>query len=120
MQPNSYSVFEYLYRDAANYKAWGQLLLSGQFTNDQIAQMLSRFDSGEFFIAEQIGIPTLHQELWQYSNGPTSDDHAWHSFHAIRPATVEDIASNRLWGSVEKLLSNVLSIPKWRLTSTSW
>jgi hypothetical protein len=112
MQSKSYSVFEYLYRDAANYKAWGQLLLTGQFTDEQVSQMLSHFDSGEFFIAEQIGIPTLYEDLWQYSNGPTSDDHSWHSFHAIRPATSQDIASNRPWGTVEKLLSNLQSVSR--------
>ena len=104
-----YSVFEYLYGDAANYKAWGQLLLLGHATHLQRTQMLSRFDSGEFFIAEQLGIPVLYSELWQYSTGSTSDDHGWHCFNALRPATPQEIASIQPWGSVEKLLLIVQS-----------
>ena len=28
----NFTVFEYLYRDAGNYKAWGAILLEGAFT----------------------------------------------------------------------------------------
>jgi hypothetical protein len=31
---SDYSVFEYLYRDASNFKAWGQLLLKGLWTEE--------------------------------------------------------------------------------------
>ena len=29
MSPHSFTIFEYLYRDASNYKVWGTLLLDG-------------------------------------------------------------------------------------------
>ena len=32
----SYSVFEYLYRDASNCKVWGKLLLSGAVTDEDV------------------------------------------------------------------------------------
>lgn len=115
MQPNTYSVFEYLYRDAANYKAWGKLLLSGQLEDEQMNKMLKRFDSGEFFIAEQIGIPSLDEDLWQYSNGANADDHIWHSFHSLRPATNEEIIAGNVWGSAHDLLSTILSISSWNI-----
>lgn len=110
MPAKTYSVFEYLYRDASNYKAWGKLLLSGQLQDEEINRMAKCFDSGEFFIAEQIGIPTLYQDLWQYSNGPNADDHVWHSFHSIRVATTEEITANPEWGKAHDLLSKILSI----------
>lgn len=118
MQTKIYSVFEYFYRDAANYKAWGKLLLSGQFKDEQINQIVKRFDSREFFIAEQIGIPTLHKYLWQYSNGANSDDHVWHSFHSLKIATEEDILANKEWGTVDTFLSKILAISRWNISAT--
>jgi len=110
-----YSIFEYFYRDAGNYKAWGTLLLSGQLNPEQINQMVKHFDSGEFFIAEQLDIPTLYENLWQYSDGPNDDDHGWHSFHAIKLATSEEIEAGNVWGSVDTLLTNILSVKQWQI-----
>lgn len=111
----SYSIFEYSYRDAANYKAWGRLLLSGQVTSEQINLLSSCLDSGEFFIAEQVGIPPLYKQLWKFSDGPTPDDHVWHTFHTIRPATYEDVESLPYWGHADKILSNLCTVTKWNL-----
>jgi hypothetical protein len=45
----------------------------------------------EFFIAEQPGIPPLYAELWKLSGGPTDDDHVWHRFYELSPATPEEL-----------------------------
>lgn len=55
--------FEYLYRDASNYKAFGVLLLEGKASNSHRAKIIEVLDGGEFFIAEQVGVPTLYEEL---------------------------------------------------------
>jgi hypothetical protein len=34
-----FCIFEYLYRDASNYKAWGEVLLSGAPTENEIAAL---------------------------------------------------------------------------------
>lgn len=109
---SDYSVFEYLYRDAANYKAWGSLLLQGQVTPEQLQQLKARLESGEFFIAEQIGIPTLYEALWQQNSGPTAHDHVWHSFDSLRPASADE-ANEPFWGSVAALLSRFARITTW-------
>jgi hypothetical protein len=109
---SDYSVFEYLYRDAANYKAWGSLLLQGQVTPEQLQQLKARLEGGEFFIAEQVGIPTLYEALWQQNSGPTANDHVWHSFDSLRPASVDE-ANEPLWGSVAALLSRFARITTW-------
>ena len=101
---DNFSIFEYLYRDASNYKAWGKLLLSGTISENDVTTLQRYLDSSEFFIAEQIGIPTLYKELWDLSSGPTKDDHAFHAFYKLRPATDEEIATLPLWGKLSFLL----------------
>ena len=32
-------IFEYLYRDGGNYKAWGEIRLSGKLTKNQIEEI---------------------------------------------------------------------------------
>ena len=97
-------VFEYLYRDADNFKVLGQLLMSGKITDESIGKLKSYFDYGEYFVAEQVGIPTLYSQLWKYSNGPTLADHAFHEFLSLRPATNKEVLSLNLWGETPHLL----------------
>ena len=101
---SDYYVIEYLYRDANNFKAFGEILVSGNISEDYITEMKSYLDSGEFFVAEQVNIPTLYSQLWKYSNGPTIADHAFHEFSSLRLATKNEIASLDLWGEASVLL----------------
>lgn len=105
-------VFEYLYRDAANYKAWGALILRGSPTESDLEVLAIHFESGEFFIAEQLGIPPLYAELWEYSNGPSLDDHVWHSFYAIRPATEEDMKVP-VFDTTKNFISKIRAVKDW-------
>ena len=84
---NKFYVLEYLYRDANNFKSFGEILISGEVSEDYIEEIKAYLDSGEFFVAEQVNIPTLYSYLWEYSNGPTIADHAFHEFLTIRLAT---------------------------------
>ncbi len=123
MAEAGYCVFEYLYRDAGNYKAWGKLLLEGGLSDDDIKALCERFDSGEFFIAEQIGVPTLYQKLWDECGNEHSDelDHIWHEFHCIRPATQDDLKSLMPWGKAATLKATITGVPKWNeALSTNW
>jgi hypothetical protein len=63
-----FSVFSYLYRDASNYKAFGLLLLKGTASAGDVETWRQHFESGEFLIAEQLGIPPLYAELWAFSD----------------------------------------------------
>lgn len=76
-------VFEYQYRDASNYKAWGEMLLSGVPSQNDIATLRARLESDVHFVAEQVGIPALYQQLWDFG-GPNCDDHALHEFVALQ------------------------------------
>lgn len=114
MSKSSHCIFEYLYRDAGNYKAWGELLLEGKLSDADTALLRNRFDGGELFIAEQIGVPTLYQKLWsECGSGPSEDDHGWHEFHGVRQALSADLISMSLWGKATDLIAAVQNVKKW-------
>jgi hypothetical protein len=123
MNPADYSIFTYLYRDAGNYKAWGDLLLAGRLTEDEALLMRQKFDSGENFIAEQLGIPTLYEALWESCkcDGPSESDHVWHEFQEIRPATIEDLRNLNVWGDAKRLAERIKAIVSWNeKLSSNW
>ncbi len=115
-----FSVFDYCYRDASNYKAWGSLLLQGLASSADVCELVNHFDSGEFFIAEQLGVPPLYADLWALSGGLSVDDHVWHTFSELRPATVDDIKV-QAFGTVENFISKIKTIKTWNQTlSPHW
>ena len=108
-----YCVLEYLYRDAANYKAWGEVLLSGAPIDYDIATLRACLDAGEYFVAEQVGIPPAYQELWDLSGVPTDNDHALHEFVTVRPASDDDRKSLPLFASWSDLLKIFQGVAAW-------
>lgn len=114
MGAKRFCVFEYLYRDAENFKVWGALLLKGALTDTQVLKMRSKFEGGEFFIAEQIGVPPLYEELWAYSGGLTKSDHPWHEFFGVRPAETDDFAMKAPWGMANGLFNAVGKVGLWK------
>lgn len=111
--PQEYCVFEYLYRDASNYKAWGEILLSGVPSQNDMAALRARLESDEYFVAEQVSIPALCKELWDLSGGPTSDDHALHEFVNLRQASAEEAETLQLFGSLTNLLEAFQAVSVW-------
>lgn len=99
---NDICVFEYLYRDASNYKAWGELFLNGTANDAAVARIRQCLEADVFFIPESVGIPSLREQLYQYSGGPTSDDHCYHEFVCLRPAAPSDNAP--IFGSLDELI----------------
>ncbi len=123
MAADAFCVFEYLYRDAGNFKAHGALLLEGVLSDADVAMLVGQFDGSEFFIAEQIGVPTLYQQLWDECDCEPSDemDHVWHEFDEIRPANADDVGVLPCWGRAEDFKKRVLGIRRWDETlSSNW
>ncbi len=84
--------FEYLYRDAANWKTHGVVLLSGRCPPNLHADIVGALDSGMYFVAEQVKIPALQRRHNAEHGAATEDlDHGFHEFVALRPATAADI-----------------------------
>ena len=78
------TAFDYMYRDAGNFKALGTVTLDRRLDKRDQELIRRRLSSGEFFIAEQVGVAPLYRELYKWSGGPTSDDHGWHEFVGFR------------------------------------
>lgn len=108
-----YCIFEYLYRDASNYKAYGEILLSGIPSQNDIETLRACLESTEYFVAEQVGIPPVYTELWELSGGPTSDDHALHEFVTLRAASEDERKSLPLFGELSNLLKAFQAVNKW-------
>lgn len=93
-----------MYRDASNYKAFGELLLIGNYTVDDFEAIHASCDDDRSFIAEQIGIPALCHILYEFGGGPTDDDHIFHAIIRFRNALPNEIGMAP-WGTVAKLVA---------------
>ncbi|NMP24910.1 hypothetical protein [Sulfobacillus harzensis] len=68
----------YLYRDGANNKQGGEVVLAGALSDEQIADIRHACDDGQWFIPGDVGLPEL-QAVWVEKGYPlTADDHVWH------------------------------------------
>jgi hypothetical protein len=75
--------FTYLYRDAANYKSWGEVIFTNpdQLSVEEIkSRLIGAFLPDNLFIASQISIP----EKFLFLNGIFSRyDHCYHEFDEV-------------------------------------
>jgi len=88
-----HSIFEYIYRDAGNYKTHGRLLLAGHATPADEATVRASLDlDGVCFVAEQVGLTPLQpQHLRDCGVEAGELDHAYHEFAALRFAESGDM-----------------------------
>lgn len=103
--------FEYMYRDAGNFKVFGSLILDAEISPAAEALVRSRLESGEFFIAEQVGVPPLYEQLYESSGGPTSSDHCWHEFVGFRRLTSFRDGCSVL--STSEFIQNFAQVESW-------
>lgn len=75
--------FNYLYRDGANYKSWGEVVFTNpeQLTVDEIETRLTgAFLLDNLFIASQVSVP----EKFLFVSGKfTKFDHCYHEFDNV-------------------------------------
>lgn len=98
-------VFEYLYRDAGNWKTYGALLLQGSSSEDSRALLRGCLEWEDLFVAEQVNVPSLCPAHWaDHGEGPSDLDHAYHEFIDLRPATDEEVAAMPLAGALDEMM----------------
>lgn len=118
-----YCVFEYMYRDAGNWKTYGALLLSGD-AGDSREELRKCLEWGDLFVAEQVGVPSLCGEHFMATGeGPSDLDHAYHEFVDLRTATDEDLESMSVLGALSGLLDRMQKATgRWdvRLSPNAW
>jgi hypothetical protein len=108
------TLFEYLYRDAGNFKAFGAVAFDGALSEEELAAVRSRFPGDGFFIAEQLGVPPLYGQLYTYSGGPTPDDHCWHEFLDIKSVGGDDLPANvSRGGNGKDFLERLIAVREW-------
>ena len=71
--------FSYLYRDAYNYKQYGEVIFAGEIDSDSHELITNSMGDGGF-IASQVGLPDLQEFA---INFPTDADHVWSEFEGL-------------------------------------
>ncbi len=66
----------YLYRDAANYKKFSEVIISGKLEMDTLEPF---FYENQFFSPRHVGLPDLREFPLN------EDDHPWHEITACTP-----------------------------------
>lgn len=89
---SGYCVFEYRYRDAANYKIHEDILLYGALWPNDVEVIERSVGEDGFFIPEQVGLASLQCRFAALGPVPDTDDHVWHEFIALRSANEDDCA----------------------------
>ncbi len=109
------TIFEYRYRDAGNFKASGSVTLEGSLTPQQEKAIRTKLQDGDFFIAEQIGVPPLYDQLYQWSSGPIDTDHCWHEFVGFRmEAEMEASDGKQCIGTTTEFVKRFASVVRWK------
>lgn len=72
----SWTLIPVMYRDASNYKAYGDILLEGIITDAQIAALRGSLNEETNYVPGQLGLEHLALEQWPGSR--YEDDHNWH------------------------------------------
>ena len=97
--------FNYLYRDGANYKSWGEVIFANpeNLALDEIDKMLvDAFLPDKLFIASQISIP----EKFLFLDGKfIKDDHCYHEFDSVE--VCEESPTDSLGRSITTFLHEV-------------
>jgi hypothetical protein len=102
----THTLLSYRYRDASNFKANGEVVLLGEPTPGLKHRLQATLIDGEYFIPEKVGLPSLREQLYRYSeDGPTADDHLLHEFVELRAATPTEIASAAATGDLADLVA---------------
>jgi len=112
----NFTVFEYMYRDAGNFKTVGRQILSG-WSPEAEAVIRGCLEWGDQFVVEQIGMPALCEEHWDsVGEGPSDLDHAFHEFISLRLAGNEGV-DMQVWGSLDEVLARMQAAAgKWDVT----
>lgn len=102
-----HTVLEYCYRDASNYRVNGAELFSGALTASEMHAFRQSLIDKTWFIAEAVGLPSLQGQLLGSPGGLTPDDHEWHEFVRLRPATETERLTWLVRGSIQEFAIRV-------------
>jgi hypothetical protein len=115
----THTLFEYMYRDAGNNKAYGAALLLGTLSPQETAKFKSLLNEEVWFIAEQVGLPSLMPELWKFGGGPNEEDFPFHEFFAFTALDQALVSQLELWGSCASFIERFEEVQnKWDISKS--
>jgi hypothetical protein len=97
--------FNYLYRDAGNYKKWAQVVFSnpdGLALEETNNALRNAFLPDGLFIASQVRLP---EAFFSIAGEATSDDHCFHEFD-VAEMSLED-SNDRHQRSISEFIAEV-------------
>lgn len=116
MEPEIWTEFHYLYRDAGNFKVFGSVILKGRLDEKARAAVVNSLDEDGRFVAEQLGIPPLYEPLHQLTNGPSKNDVCTHEFcHFEELPSAHRPTSGVVWGSSDNFVEAFISVRAWAM-----
>ena len=95
--------FEYLYRDAGNFKNWNEIVFANpsnlpvETLNRRARQVLI---DQSYFVAEKARVPDLH-----FPNHDSDLDHDWHEFHTI--TATDKPPDDQMGRTIEEFLKSI-------------
>jgi len=99
--------FEYLYRDAGNFKNWGSVVFSNpnSISAKKAASLAATVLIDQiYFVANKVGVPDLH-----FHDHNSELDHGWHEVFAFQ--STEELVNDPQKRSVEEFIE-ALATPK--------
>lgn len=111
----TWTKLDYLYRDADNHKAFGSVALMGDADAQRWNAAIACFKDGNCFIAEQLAMPSLCQQLFRWSgDAPTDADHCWHEYlaHSVMRESTPPI-DMFVFGPVDDYLDRIFGVESW-------
>ncbi len=100
--------FEYLYRDASNYKWFDRVVVAGHLTIDDLKKYLI---DGEYFIPELVGMRPLTPDT------RNDDDHDLHEIVSLKPSS---LPANFFSAEELALKFKSLHLAGWPYLSKGW
>jgi hypothetical protein len=110
-----------LYRDASNYKTALDVVVKGAITRQQIKQIKSNLDDGQFIIAHQVGLPTPSFNFAGKDGWPNDDlDHVWTTLEDFEddpePEELHTSDVSTVGMTIEQL-ANAIANAKWDIAA---
>ena len=95
--------FEYLYRDAGNFKNWGEIVFSNPKNIDieLIKSMAEKvLIDKNYFVASKANIPDIHFKEYNEQL-----DHDWHELHTFQ--STEELPNDPQQRTIEELIESL-------------
>lgn len=96
----------YLYRDASNYKQNNEIVVEGEFTEEQVNSIIASLEVGEYFIPENVGWECerfvewgeddhpyceIDENCFELTNEPATE--LWEASKGWYTMSIDDVAS---------------------------